>query len=350
MKLINALVVGALLVLSLWMYGACREAHYGRVVSVVITAQLADGAPADGLLLSLRRKGRDSVISGKTDAQGTWTHSVQVDDGDTEIAFEIDRATHAFLPEAHPDKVRMDQLLGGKSWPGEQVFPVSASESSVSRVITADLSSQVRGRVIGLSAPAKAFAVVGGEWTTTNAQNDGIFLCPSLPRSKEVCVFVSNTAYGYAKPVVTTTSAISGGEVNIGDVLLTEHSGVCRVNITTSDRDHTNTASKRHRFGVTLVAEDGSAVFAYKIPKDGVVAVGGPQTGGVGVPAGVYFVIPGSILSGGPDKAVRLLQNGRSAELVAAGIPRVTAQESHDADVSIASGLVWNAVRLLCPD
>lgn len=150
----------------------------------------------------------------------------------------------------------------------------------------------------------------------------GFFEVHGVPKGQDSFLFL-----GTEQPedmVVWLSAAETGVDLDLGNVVVPTAVTNAAIEIAVTGRDTVRSDLGMQRDNVTLVRDDGLAVYVLEITESGGVVhspVGGyPEP--PGVRAGRYYIVPGmSMASDSVLKALRLIRSGQQLLLDAAGVP-----------------------------
>jgi hypothetical protein len=334
MSFSTRLIVVVLHILS----GSFVHCH-AEPVPVTVTIDVVDsnGAPVvDVCVLA----GDSDRVYGRTDAAGRAVLTPRVDLSAPAGGFQVSlsgRIQTGPYPELWQDRVKVKSVASASYYQLPGWISTASGATSYSHSFIGRPTTKVKG-VLQWSDGSPAWAEVSGEdpiFGEDSSTLDGSFEVQGYERGR-ACVIIAWMNADERVVFWQLTAADMGvSEVDLGTKTVELGAGNCEVAITVTGRDAIDVClPKDSNRGqeVALIATDLSRGYRLAVLPDGRGV--DRESGNAKVRPGEYVVIPGRLFGKCvARKVLSLLSQGRAADLAAAGVPKVTVNES---DTSLA--------------
>jgi len=177
-----------------------------------------------------------------------------------------------------------------------------------------------------------------------NAASDGRFKAYAVPASEPIRLFVTSGNVEYVRQFPAAT-----GPVDLGDVVLTTPNNNATLQVTLDQTNWQNSGDFYTIPGVSLIRDDASYLVSFNTNAAGqVVADFHGSESALPIPAGTYFLVPGTFLYRPEDlRAFDLVRTGQTA--LVPNWPTITVAPGGTATATVHAAELDAAIRATIP-
>lgn len=334
MSFSTKLIVVVLHILS----GSFVHCH-AEPVPVTVTIDVIDsnGAPVvDVCVLA----GDSELVYGRTDAAGRAVLTPRVELSTPAGGFRVSlsgRIQAGPYPESWQDRAKVKSVASASYYELPGWISTASGATSYSYSFIGRPATKVKG-VLQWSDGSPAWADVLGEvpiYGEESSTIDGSFEVHGYERGRAYVIIASMIADERLVFWPLTAAEMAVSEIDLGIKTVELGTGNCEIAITVTGRDAIDVCLPKDSDRgeeVALIATDLSRGYSFAVLPDGRGV--DRESRNAKVRPGEYVVIPGRLFGTCvARKVLSLLSQGRAADLAAAGVPKVTVNES---DTSLA--------------
>lgn len=245
---------------------------------------------------------------------------------------------------------RYEELLSQYAFLNNYSIPLNATYTEYSITINALKRVEISGRFVD-NAGLPIEGVVGSVtpyMSLIHSGTDGTFVASAAAGQTAVLQVIHPADESNQIFVLRRTPQQTGQDHNLGDVMIESLpiDSAVEIMFATNQNAVDPADLGTLKLDVTLIRDDGSAIFGYQTNRLQTKAVEAtwrvddlpPQ-----IAAGTYYVVAGSVGTDAARALLRSIEDGRQALLDAAGVPKVTAVPGQTASITINAMDSFNA-------
>jgi len=329
---------------------ACASAE-PREVSVTITVQTDTGQPIHDCPIDVSSFQEGIMVF--TDASGVGHGTITVDDDEdhalTARLWNGDKHTQMTLEQTRLARDRFADLSAALAFPFHGLIELSPTASNYSTTIIAKSPVEIRARV---RTPDDTQwiggATIQSYWTAGDSDPalGEHLVIPNAPRATPIILWLTGQTQQGIR--LKLTAAQTAADLDLGDIVVSYAETNSPISVSTLNAFNyfDDYGENCGRYG-TLVSIDGQRIYTFSIDPQGKLTAAGDTPYGTPayVAAGDYFVVPSHFAADPAFQLLRSIDAGKTAELEAAGVPKITAAPDQTATLQFDSPAAYEATK-----